>query len=59
MEVYIDGILDEKINEVFLEVQNHFGVTCGDVEPLDEINLAEMRHEMSMLIGQMIRKQMR
>lgn len=58
MEVYIDGILEEKINEVFLEVQNHFGVTCGDVEPLDQINLAEMQRKMSVLIGQMIRKQM-
>ena len=41
METYILGILEEKINEVFAEIQEHFGINNGDISPLDEYELME------------------
>ena len=59
MEQIIDTLLNEKINEIFLNMQERFNIKCGDVEPLDEYELNEMRIQMSVLIGKMVRKQMR
>ena len=59
METYILGILEEKINEVFTEAQNHFGILVGDISPLDEYELAEKEREIVSIIGKVLRKQMR
>ena len=34
MEVMINTMLEDKINEIFLEMQEKFNIKHGDVEPL-------------------------
>jgi len=58
METYILGILEEKINEVFLEAQEYFGIQSGDINPLDEYKLSEKERELAELIGRVVRRQM-
>lgn len=57
METFISGILDKKVDEVFLEIQEHFGITNGDVRPEDAYELSEKLIEVSTLIGRIVRLQ--
>ena len=57
MEAMISTMLEEKINEIFLEMQEKFNIKHGDVEPLDEYELMEKNIEMSIIIGKILRKQ--
>lgn len=57
MEAMISTMLEEKINEIFLEMQEKFNIKHGDVEPLDEYELMEKNIEMSVIIGKILRKQ--
>lgn len=57
MEAMIDALLTEKLDEIFLEMQERFGIKSGDVEPLDDIELAEKQMDLAMTIGRILRKQ--
>lgn len=57
MEAKIDALLDIKINEIFLVMQEEFGIKNGDVEPLDAYELSEKQIELSVIIGRILRKQ--
>ena len=57
MEAKIDALLDIKINEIFLVMQEKFGIKNGDVEPLDAYELSEKQIELSVIIGRILRKQ--
>ena len=57
METYILTILEEKINEVFLEAQDRFGIQNGDISPLNEFKLAEKKRELVEIICRVIRRQ--
>lgn len=57
MEAMIDTLLTEKVDEIFLEMQERFNIKHGDVEPLDAIKLAEMQLNLTMIIGRILRKQ--
>lgn len=59
MEAMIDTLLTEKVDEIFLAMQKRFNIEHGDVEPLDEIKLAEMELNLTMIIGRILRKQRR
>ena len=57
MEAMIDALLTEKVDEIFLAMQERFNIKHGDVEPLDEIKLAEKQMDLTMIIGRILRKQ--
>ena len=57
MEAKIDALLAEKINEIFLAMQEEFNIKNGDVEPLDDYELGEKQIELSVIIGRILRKQ--
>jgi len=59
MEAMIDALLTEKVDEIFLAMQERFNIKHGDVEPLDAIKLAEMQLNLTMIIGRILRKQKR
>ena len=57
MEAMIDTLLTEKVNEIFLVMQEKFGIKSGDVEPLDAYELMEKQRELTMIVGRILRKQ--
>lgn len=57
MEAMIDALLTEKVNEIFLAIQEKFGIKSGDVEPLDAYELSEKQRELTMIVGRILRKQ--
>lgn len=57
MEAMIDTLLTEKVNEIFLAIQEKFGIKSGDVEPLDAYELMEKQRELTMIVGRILRKQ--
>lgn len=57
MEVMIDTLLTEKLDEIFLAMQERFNIKNGDVEPLDAYELMEKQMELSMVVGRILRKQ--
>ena len=59
MEAMIDTLLTEKVDEIFLAMQERFDIKHGDVEPLDAIKLAEKQLDLTMIIGRILRKQRR
>ena len=59
MEAMIDTLLTEKVDEIFLAMQERFNIKHGDVEPLDAIKLAEKQVGLTMIIGRILRKQKR
>lgn len=46
----ITALLDEKINEVFAAIQQAEGITEGDIEPMDSIELDELTGKLADLI---------
>jgi hypothetical protein len=44
------ALLDAKINEVFAAIQKHEGITEGDVEPMDVVELDELTAKAADLI---------
>lgn len=57
MEAMIDTLLTEKLDEIFLAMQERFNIKHGDVEPLDAYELMEKQMELSMVVGRILRKQ--
>ena len=46
----IAALLDVKINEVFAAIQQAEGITEGDIEPMDSIELDELTDKLATLI---------
>ena len=57
MESMIDSLLDDAVNDIFLKMQKEFYIDSGDIEPLDAYELCDKEHELTMLIGKVLRKQ--
>ena len=58
MESMISGLLDEKVNEIFFEIQKEFNITDGNIYPEEYYVLCEKQHELTILIGSIIRREM-
>lgn len=54
MKKKITELLDQKINEVFLAIQEEENITDGFIEPLDAIELDELTEKMATLIAKVI-----
>lgn len=57
MEAMIYSLLDDAVNDICFKIQTEFNIDSGDIEPLDAYELCEKEHELTMLIGRIIRKQ--
>ena len=53
----VEELLEEKINEVFLECQNRRKITSGDIDPLDAILLEAKTHALAEHITNVLDKQ--
>lgn len=51
--------LEDKITDLFIEIQDEYNITCGDCEPTDEFELTKSEEELADVITEIIRKQMR
>ena len=47
MNKKIYELLDEKINEIFLVMQNDFSITSCDIAPLDALYLEELQEKLA------------
>jgi len=50
--------LQDKVTDIFIEMQDELGITCGDCAPLDEIALDDAEGELAEIIADMLKKQM-
>ena len=50
----IQGLLEDKINDVFAIIQDQEGITSGDIEPLMAFELDELTEKMAVLIAKVI-----
>ncbi len=57
MQYQINSILEEKVEELFLAMQEEYGIQYGDVEPLDAFELEEVQGKMVEVIEKILRKQ--
>ena len=48
------NLLDKKVNEIFVEIQDREGITSGDIEPFDAVELDELEEHMASLIAKVI-----
>lgn len=55
----IKRLVHDKIDEIFLEVQNANGIIDGGIEPLDAIHLEEIEEELATLISKVTAYQSR
>ena len=54
----IRELLEDKVTDIFIEIQNEYGVTCGDCSPLDEFELDRAECGLAEIIAQILRNQM-
>lgn len=54
----IRKMLEEKINEIFLDRQIAAGIQSGDIEPLDSIKMDELTDELAELIDKVLKFQL-
>ena len=52
----IYSLLDDKVDDIFVEIQKEFNITSGDISPEDAYDLCEKQHELTILIGRIIRR---
>ena len=57
-ENMIYSMLDDKIEDIFIEMQKAFDITSGDISPEDQYDLMQKESEISALIANVLRKQM-
>jgi len=50
--------LQDKVTDIFLEMQEELGITCGDCAPLDEFALDNAESELAEIIANILRRQM-
>ncbi len=48
------NLLEKKVNEIFVEIQDREGITSGDIEPFDAVELDELEEHMASLIAKVI-----
>ena len=51
------ALIDEKMNEVFQVLQQQEGITEGDVDPMDAVELDELSGKMADLVLRVIQYQ--
>ena len=51
------ALIDEKMNEVFAVLQQQDGITEGDIDPMDAVELDELSGKMADLILRVIQYQ--
>ena len=51
------GMLESKIESIFLECQNAIGIKSGDISPLDALQLEQKEKELAELITEIIFQQ--
>lgn len=51
------ALIDEKLNEVFSTLQLREGITEGDIDPMDAVELDELTGKMADLVLQVIQYQ--
>ena len=51
----IDSLMDKKINEVFIDVQDKLGITSGDTTPDQEMALEEVKSLLVNIITEIIK----
>lgn len=56
LETIMDKLQD-KVTDVFIEMQNELTIDCGDCEPLDEYELEKAEEALAEIIARIIRKQ--
>lgn len=47
-------LIHDKINEIFLEMQEKEGITNGDIEPLDALFLDELEEQLAQVINHIL-----
>ena len=57
MEDMIYSLLDGAVNDIFLKMQMELHIDSGDIEPFDAYELYKKEHELSMIIGRVLREQ--
>lgn len=57
MKDKIANMLDEKVNEIFLAMQNDLGIKNGDVSPMDAYDLDNCRDELAEIIERILKNQ--
>lgn len=53
----VNDLLDEKINEVFYEMQKKFGIESGDISPMDAFELDEITKKLTKHIVKVLETQ--
>lgn len=53
----IRELLEDKVTDIFVEIQNEYGITCGDCSPLDEFKLDRAEGELAEIIASVLRNQ--
>lgn len=51
------ALIDEKMNEVFAALQQQEGITEGDIDPMDAVELDELSGKMADLVLRVIQYQ--
>ena len=49
--------IDDKVNEVFLEFQDRYGIVSGDVEPLAQLDLSTKEEELANIVAEILKYQ--
>lgn len=49
--------IDDKINEVFLEFQDRYGIVSGDVEPTAQFDLSTKEEELANIVVEILKYQ--
>lgn len=52
-------LIDEKLNEVFKELQDREGITEGDIDPMDALELDRLTEQAAELVHKVIAYQKR
>ena len=50
----IENLIDKKVNEVFIDVQDKLGITSGDTTPEQEIVLDDVKLNLAKIISEII-----
>lgn len=54
----IRELLEDKVTDIFIDIQNEYGVTCGDCSPPDEFELDRAEGKLAEIIASVLRSQM-
>ena len=57
VQTIVETQTNDKVNEIFANVQNHFGIEYGDIDPEQAMRLDEIQNDLTDLISQIIENQ--